>query len=123
MPVVRLWASWVDPDHLLNKVVGAVEWPETNLTKALFDVTTLMTGTAVMPAMTAARPPFFSVQTGPMAVMELLNTAALAHGHAFWQVRHHCTPNDPRALELQLQSYAHGGVGGGVSCRIISHGR
>jgi hypothetical protein len=123
VPVVRPWASWVDPNHLLNKVVGAVEWPETNLTKALFDVATLMTGTVPMPAMTANRPPFFRVQTGPIAIMELLNTVALAHGHAYWQVRHRCAPNDPRALQVQLESYRHAGVGGGVDCRIVSHGR
>jgi hypothetical protein len=75
-----------------------------------------------MPAVTSHRPPFFTVQTSPIAVMELLNAASLAHGHAYWQVRHRCMPNDPRALQVQLESHAHGSVGGGVSCRIVSKG-
>lgn len=125
VPVVRPWASWVDPKHLLNQVVGGVDWPETNLNKARSDVETLMTGTVVSgPVPGAERAPFFKVQTGPIAIMELLNTIALAHGHAYWQVRHRCAPNDPRALQVELRSYSHAEVvGGGSGCRIISHGR
>jgi hypothetical protein len=124
VPVVRPWASWTDPKHLLNQVVSAIDWPETNLDRARWDIETLMTGTVAMgPVPGAERLPFFKVQTGPIAVMELLNTAALAHGHAYWQVRHRCAPNDPRALQVQLQSYSHAGVGGGAGCRVVAKGR
>jgi hypothetical protein len=61
VPAVRPWGAWVDPKHLLNQVVGAVDWPETNLRKALFDVETLMTGTVPSPSLAADRAPFFKV--------------------------------------------------------------
>jgi hypothetical protein len=126
VPVVRPWTSWVDPKHLLNQVVGAVDWPETNLSRALWDVETLMTGTVMAGSVPGAdRAPFFTVQTaGPVAIMELLNTVALAHGHAAWQVRHRCSPNDPRAIELQVLSYRRDDVPGVVaSCRNLARER
>jgi hypothetical protein len=57
--------------------------------------------------------------------MELLNTVALAHGQAAWQVRHRCSPNDPRAIELQILSYRRDDVPGGVvaSCRNLARER
>jgi hypothetical protein len=121
VPVVRPWGSWMDPKHLLNQVVGGVDWPETNLGKALFDVQTLMTGTSPSPPLTASHPPFFRVQTGPIAIMALLNAVAVAHGHAAWQVRHRCSPNDPRALELQMLSYLREEVPGALAgCRNLA---
>jgi hypothetical protein len=125
VPVVRPWGAWVDAKHLLNQVVGGVDWPETNLGTALLDVETLMTGTVPSPSLAADRPPFFKVQTGPIAIMELLNTVALAHGHAAWQVRHRCSPNDPRAIELQMLSHRRGEAPDGVvaSCRNLARER
>ena len=125
VPVVRPWASWVDSKHLLNQVVGAVDWPETNLSKALLDIETLMTGTvSAGPIPGADRAPFFHLRTGPIAIMELLNAAAMAHSRAAWQVRHRCSPNDPRALQLQLMSYDRDNPPGVVtSCRNLSRER
>jgi hypothetical protein len=69
----------------------------------------------------AERPPFFAVKTGPIAILELLDSVALAHGHAYWQVRHRCAPNDPRALQIELRTYADAEQpGGGSGCRVVS---
>jgi hypothetical protein len=120
VPVVRPAAAWVDSKHLLNQIVAGVEWPGTNLAKALFDVEKVMTGTVPLRPMTADQPPFFSVRTGPVTALELLNAVALAHGHAAWQVRHGCSPNDPRAIEIQTLSYRHDEIAGGVGCMHVA---
>jgi hypothetical protein len=123
VPVLRPLAAWVDPKHLLNQVVAGVDWRGTNLSKALFDVETLMTGTSPLPPQLAVHPPFFDVRTERTSILDLLNAVAVAHGHAAWQVRHRCSPNDPRALEVQILSYRRDEIAGGVGCMNLAGGR
>lgn len=122
VPVVRPWASWTDPRNPLNQVVAPVVWPETDLATALSEVVRLITGTTTMgPVPGAGRGPTFAVQTGPIAVMELLNTIATAHGGAVrWYMRHHCTSVDPRAVYLHLEAFDENQPHGLGSCRRTS---
>ena len=53
--------------------------------------------------------------TGPIAILELLNTIAKAHGCAGWCIRHRCTDRDLVAIEVWVQAYE--GYGGG-GCRV-----
>jgi hypothetical protein len=123
VPVVRPWKAWADPEHPLNRVVTPVSWPEIDLATAHMNMATLIAGTigrwpqiepVIGPVPGAGRGPSFAVQTGPIAILELLNTIAEAHGSAGWWLRHNCTDLDPRAVEVWLSAYD--GYGGG-GCR------
>ena len=121
VPVVRPWASWTDPRNPLNQVVAPVVWPETDLATALSDVVALITRTNTSgPVPGAGRGPKFAVQTGPIAVMELLNTIATAHGAVRWYMRHHCSPVDPRAVYLHIEAVDENQPHGLGSCRRTS---
>ena len=119
IPVVRPWASWTDPRHPLNQVVAPVDWRETDLATSLSRVVALITGTNISGAVPGSgRGPTLTVQTGPIAVIELLNTIAVAHGGGVgWYMRHSCTSADPRAVYLHIQAYDGQQVHGLGTCR------
>ena len=122
VPVVRPSASWTNPNNPLNQVVAPVVWPETDLATALSEVVALITRTNTSgPVPGAGRGPRFAIQTGPIVIMELLNTIAAAHGGAVrWYMRHNCTPVDPRAVYLHLEAMDESQPHGLGSCRRTS---
>jgi hypothetical protein len=104
VPVVRPWASWTDSRHPLNQVVPAIAWPEVDLATAISRVSALASGQQISGTIPGSgRGPVFSVQTGPIAVMELLNSIGLAHGGGVgWSMRHRCRwIADPHAIYLE----------------------
>jgi len=104
VPVVRPWASWTDSKHPLNQVVPAIAWREIDLATAMTRVSALVSGQQISGTVPGSgRGPVFSIQTGPIAVMELLNSIGLAHGGGIgWSMRHHCSSiADPRAIYLE----------------------
>jgi hypothetical protein len=119
VPVVRPWASWTDTKHPLNQVVAPVQWPEIDLATALSRVAALVSGGDVaQPVAGAGQGPVFAVRTGPIAVMELLNSIGLAHGGAAtWSMRHRCGPFDRQSIWIELQARDGYQVWGLGSCR------
>jgi hypothetical protein len=117
--VGRPWASWTDPRHPLNQVVAPIVWPEIDLATALSKVSALVSGTDISgPVPGSGRGPVFAVQTGPIAVMELLNAIGVAHGGwVGWHMRHRCSTVDPRAICIALQASDRQQVWGLGSCR------
>jgi hypothetical protein len=119
VPVVRPWASWTDPEHPLNQVVAPIVWPEIDLATALSKVSALVSGTDLSgPVPGSGRGPVFAVETGPIAVMELLNAIGLAHGGGVgWSMRHSCSTADPRAIYIEVLAYDGHQPHGLGSCR------
>ena len=123
VPVVRPWASWTEPGHPLNQVVAPVAWKDIDLATASAKVMALVTHTAEPggPVPGAGRGPRFTVETGPVAVLELLNAIGVAHGGPVtWHMRHRCTTADPRAIYIHLQAYDGDQLWGLGSCRMVS---
>jgi hypothetical protein len=123
VPVVRPWASWTDPRHPLNQVVAPVEWKDIDLATATAKVIALVTRTAESggPVPGSGRGPNFTVQTGPIAMLELLNAIGVAHGGPVsWHMRHSCTIADPRAIYIHLQAYDGDQLWGLGTCRAVS---
>jgi hypothetical protein len=121
VPVVRPWASWNDPKHPLNQVVAPIAWHETDLATALSNVVALVTGTTISgPIPGSGRGPTFALQTGPIAVMELLNAIGTAHGGAVvWYMRHNCTTKDRGAVYVHAEAHdTTGQVWGLGICRV-----
>jgi hypothetical protein len=123
VPVVRPWASWTDPAHPLNQVVAPVAWKDIDLATASAKVMALVTRTdgAGGPVPGSGRGPKFTIETGPIAVQELLNAIGVAHGGPVgWYMRHNCTTAHARAIYIHLQAYDGDQLWGLGTCRPVS---
>jgi hypothetical protein len=104
VPVVRPWAAWTDPRNPLNQVVASISWANIDLATAVSNVSALVSRQEISGTVPGSgRGPVFSIQTGPTAILELLNSIGLAHGGGVsWSMRQHCSSiTDPPAIYLE----------------------